>query len=174
MTDSPSAAGPLPDSYWAGERLLAGPLPQGPDRPALRAAVRALLGAGVSTVIDLRTPAEPPSIRAMLDKLSERAVWIGFPILDGAAPSRATLEAILDAIDGALARGHTVYVHCQGGRGRTGTVIAAWWIRHGVVRSVEAAIDALRQRRVGQPHGSRPSPETAAQLRLLRSLCDSR
>ena len=61
MTDSPSAAGPLPDSYWAGERLLAGPLPQGPDRPALRAAVRALLGAGVSTVIDLRTPAEPPS-----------------------------------------------------------------------------------------------------------------
>lgn len=162
-------AGPLPDSYWAAERLLAGPLPQGVDRPALRAAVRALLDAGVSTVIDLRTPAEPPSIRAMLDKLSGEAVWIGFPILDGAAPSRPTLVAVLDAIDASLARDHTVYVHCQGGRGRTGTVVAAWWIRHRVCADADAAVRELARRRVGQPHGAHPSPETGAQLRLLRA-----
>lgn len=165
-----SFAGPIPDSYWAADDLLAGPLPAGADRPALRAAVRALLDAGVRTVIDLRTPAEPPSIRSMLDKLSDEAVWIGVPILDGAAPSRAALEAILDAVDAAHARGRIVYVHCQGGRGRTGTVVAAWWMRHGVVGGVDAALAELRRRRAGLLHGAHPSPETGAQLRLLRAI----
>jgi len=164
--------GPLPDSYWADAgRLLAGPYPLlgRPDRSAQRAAVRALLDASIRCVIDLRTPAEPPSIRSLLDKLSDDAVWIGCPILDGAAPAVPQLEAILDAIDASLARDRPVYVHCQGGRGRTGTVIAAWWIRHGVC-DVEGALRELDARRVGQPHGDHPSPETGAQLRLLRSL----
>lgn len=164
-------AGPIPDSYWVAERLLAGPHPTSgaANREAERAAVRALLDAGVRTVIDLRTPVEPPSIRALLDKLAgEDAVWMGVPILDGAAPTDAQLVAILDAIDAAGARGRGVYVHCQGGRGRTGTVVACWWIRHAIF-APEDALAELGRRRHGQPNGARPSPETAPQLRLVRS-----
>lgn len=152
---------------------MAGPLPlrtlpEGADRGAQRAVVRALLDVGIRTVIDLRTPAEPPSIRSLLSKLSDDAVWIGMPILDGAAPSEPQLEMILDAIDASLARERPVYVHCQGGRGRAGTVVAAWWIRHGHY-DLEGALAALTERRVGQPHGAHPSPETGAQHRLLRT-----
>ncbi len=158
-------AHPLPDSYWADEgKLLAGPLPG-------RGEVRALLEAGVRTVIDLRTPSEPPSIRVAIERLSGGAidpVWVGLPVLDGAAPSESAMQTILDAIDASIARGRAVYVHCQGGRGRTGTVVACWWIRQGIY-DPEEALDALMQRRVGQPHGDRPSPETGAQLRLVRS-----
>ncbi len=163
---------PLPDSYWAEEsRLLAGPLPAGADRDAQRGAVRALLDAGIRTVIDLRTPVEPPSIRSLLEKLareSEDAAWLGFPILDGGAPSVGQMQTILDVIDASLARKRAVYVHCQGGRGRTGTVVACWWIRHGRYEP-EAALAELMRRRAGEPNGERPSPETGAQIRLVQS-----
>ncbi|MCB9598318.1 MAG: dual specificity protein phosphatase family protein [Sandaracinaceae bacterium] len=163
--------GPLPDAYWADpKRLLAGPHPLNhvSERAAQRARLRALLDAGIRTVIDLRTPVEPPSIRSLLDKLSEEATWVGVPILDGAAPTHPQLVTILDVIDASLARDRPVYVHCHGGLGRTGTVVACWWIRHGLF-SPEDALVELGVRRRGQPHGERPSPETAPQLRLVRS-----
>lgn len=163
--------GPVPDSYWAAERLLAGPHPLlgAADRAAERARLRALLDAGIRTVVDLRTPVEPPSVRSLLDKLGgEDAVWIGVPVLDGAAPTEAQMIAILDAIDAARARERGVYVHCQGGRGRTGTVVACWWIRHGLYDAA-GAFEELTRRREGLLHGAHPSPETAPQRRLVSS-----
>ncbi len=164
--------GPIDDSYWADPgRLLAGPCPWGETREALREQVRALIGVGIRTVIDLRTPAEPPGIRALFEKLSpsdDPGVWFGAPILDGDAPSRSQLALVLDTIDASLARGKPVYVHCAGGRGRTGTVIACWWIRHGVFEP-EAALEELMRRRAGHPAGHMPSPETGVQYRLVRS-----
>jgi hypothetical protein len=163
------SAHPIPDSYWAVEgRLLAGPLPSAPEREAHRALVRALLDAGVRTVIDLRAPNEPPSIRVLLDKMSDDAAWIGFPILNGGAPSVPGMQTILDVIDASAARDRIVYVHCQGGLGRTGTVVACHWIRHGHY-DPDGALAALGERRRGQPNGDRPSPETAVQLRLVKS-----
>jgi protein-tyrosine phosphatase len=132
--------------------------------------VRGLLDAGVRTVVDLRTAAEPPGIRSLFEKLAsdDAAAWTSFPILNGAAPTSALLELILDTIDAQLARERGVYVHCAGGRGRTGTVIACWWIRHGLFES-EQALEELKRRRQGLPNGHTPSPETDAQFRLVRS-----
>ncbi|MGE0786994.1 MAG: dual specificity protein phosphatase family protein [Sandaracinaceae bacterium] len=169
-------AGPIPDSYWAAAgALLAGPLPRADDRPALRAKVKALLDAGIRTVIDLRTPAEEPGIRVLFEKLAPSdtaVVWINVPILNGAAPNPAELDTILDAIDASVARDRPVYVHCQGGLGRTGTVVAAYWIRRREY-DLAGALDALARRRVGQPNGDRPSPESPAQHRCLKLLAGS-
>lgn len=169
MRPSPFA-GPLPDSYWVEDgKLLAGPLPCGADKAAQRANMRALLDAGVRTVIDLRTPMESPGIRVLFGKQAtdlEEVCWIGIPILNGAAPTIGELVTILDTIDAAIARRRPVYVHCQGGLGRTGTVAAAWWIRHGRF-DLEGALAELAARRVGQPNAAKMSPETAPQLRLL-------
>lgn len=162
---------PIADSYWVDPgRFLAGPLPAHEDRAVLRQRVSLLLDLGIRTVIDLRTPVEPPSIRALLDKLAGELdpVWFGAPILNGAAPTSAQMQAILDLIDASLARGRGVYVHCQGGLGRTGAVVACWWVRHGR-HDPESALAELMRCRVGQPHGDRPSPETPPQYRLVRS-----
>lgn len=164
------SAVPIPDSYWADPRILAGPLPVGIDREALRARVRGLLDAGVRTVIDLRAAGEPPGIQVLLDKLArsdEPVAWVGLPILNGAAPAEPLLELILDTIDASLARSRPVYLHCAGGRGRTGTVVACWWVRHGLYEP-EAALHELARRRADQPNGHMPSPESPAQWRMVR------
>ena len=36
------------------------------------------------------------------------------------------MVAILDSLDTAIADEHTIYLHCWGGIGRTGTVVGCW------------------------------------------------
>ena len=71
---------------------------------------------------------------------------------------------ILDTIDEALAEGHTVYVHCWGGIGRTGTVVGCHLVRHG--KQGEEALEEIA--RWWQTIEKRPrhprSPETEAQV----------
>ena len=161
---------PVPDAYWADPMILAGPLPTAADRDGLRVQLRGMLDAGVRTIVDLRTAAEPPGVRELFEKLArddQPVAWTGFPVLNGAAPSEPLLQLILDTMDASLARSRGVYVHCAGGRGRTGTVIACWWIRHGIFEP-EQALAELALRREGLPNGHMPSPETPAQWRLVR------
>jgi hypothetical protein len=163
--------GPIVGSYWASDgKLLAGPLPTADEREHLREQIRGLLSVGIRTVIDLRTPAEPPGIRPLLEKLAaedQAIAWVGIPILNGDAPSPSLLELTLDIIDASLARERAVYVHCAGGRGRTGTVVACWWIRHGRCEP-DAALDMLKTHRACLADCHLPSPETAGQVRIVR------
>jgi protein tyrosine phosphatase len=52
------------------------------------------------------------------------------PVVDGSMPSVEAMKAILDRIDEAIAAGGTAYIHCWGGRGRTGTAVCCWLVRH--------------------------------------------
>lgn len=76
-------------------------------------------------------------------------------------PSPEEMRAMLDLVDAELARGETVYVHCWGGVGRTGTLVACWLVRHGV--SGEEALGRLEDLRAASGKAHRPSPETAEQ-----------
>ena len=78
------------------------------------------------------------------------------PIRDFGVPTREELRRILNTIDDALSYGRTVFVHCRGGIGRTGTVLGAWLRRHG--HSAEEAFHKLGGR-----------PETEEQRELIRS-----
>ncbi|MBL4686518.1 MAG: dual specificity protein phosphatase family protein [Nannocystaceae bacterium] len=163
---------PIASSYWAqcGE-LLAGPHPCVGDRATQRASLRALAHAGIRTIVDLTTAGERPGVRVLWDKLAEddsECAWVGSPVLNGGIPSRAGMQLVLDTIDASRARGRPVYVHCMGGLGRTGTVVACWWIRHGIVEG-EHVFDALTTRRAGQPNAHSISPETAPQFRFIRA-----
>ena len=75
------------------------------------------------------------------------------------------LTRILDEIDEARGAGSTVYVHCWGGRGRTGTVVGCWLMRHGLDDGDPLARIA-RLRRDVEGAGA-PSPETAAQRAMV-------
>ena len=84
--------------------------------------------------------------------------------------SSEEMTAILDAIDGHLADGRTVYVHCWGGVGRTGTVIGCWLARHG--RQGEPALARLRELwRECPKSATRKSPETEEQERYVLEWC---
>jgi hypothetical protein len=146
----------LPAHYAVTEGVIAGAYPDSPE------AVRALERRGVTVFVDLTHPSDPlDGYSSFLDG-SRR---IAHPIPDMGTPTAGHVMQILDDIDAERAEGGTVYVHCWGGVGRTGTVIGCWIARHG--RDGGDAIARIAELRRGVP-GGRPSPETAGQVALVR------
>ncbi|WP_313297658.1 ATP-binding cassette domain-containing protein [Diaphorobacter sp.] len=62
------------------------------------------------------------------------------PVYDREAPSMGQIQMLLKRMEVLLAQGEVLAVHCLGGLGRTGTVIAAWLVREGLT-----AQEALRR-----------------------------
>ena len=145
-----------PAHYRVAEGLLAGAY------PGSRNAVDALEDAGVTVFVDLTHTMDPPDGYA---HLLRRASRISHPIPDFGVPEAEEMTRILDDVDAARDAGGTVYVHCFGGVGRTGTVIACWLVRHGLDRGDAVATLAELRHAVA---GARRSPETAAQVALVR------
>ena len=69
------------------------------------------------------------------------------PIVDMEAPTQDQLERCLSAIERAHAQKLGVAVHCTAGLGRTGTVLAAWFVTQGL--SAQNAIARVRRLRPG-------------------------
>ena len=51
------------------------------------------------------------------------------PTVDFTPPQLADIEQALEYIEQQRAAGHTVYIHCKAGRGRSATVAMCWLIR---------------------------------------------
>lgn len=168
---------PIPDSYWVTHptpfpgRLLAGEYPGAKDPDEATRKLGRFLDAGVTTFLDLTEEGESelrPYAAAAESLATARGLALThrrLPILDLGVPSRQQMAAILDTIDAALARGETVYVHCYGGIGRTGTVVGCWLVRHGLGGA--AAIAQIAAWRAGTPDGWKASPETRAQRGMI-------
>jgi protein-tyrosine phosphatase len=157
--------GPIPDSYWVDPgRLCAGEYPCARDPAEAAKKLRRICAAGIDTFIDLTEEGEYglAPYTEHLDGLHYKRL----PIADLGVPTDERMTAILDAIDQALSRGRTVYVHCYGGVGRTGTVVACHLIRRGA--SAESALAAIAEWRRETPDGGRMSPETREQLRFVQ------
>jgi protein-tyrosine phosphatase len=72
---------------------------------------------------------------------------------------------ILDEIDQNITEGKNIYLHCYGGKGRTGTVVGCYLVRHGTpVISVLGKIQELRKDIPGSNH---KSPETDKQRKMV-------
>jgi len=71
-----------------------------------------------------------------------------FPIRDVSVPTSAeALVPVVERILGALREGHTVVVHCRGGLGRSGVVVACCLVALGT--DAECAMAAVRAARTG-------------------------
>lgn len=176
---TPELPTPFDRSYWARPgQLLAGCYPGDLDPSAANQKLKGLIQCGVSTVINLMEANETGhSGEPFIDYVPRLQDWaqsneasiscLRFPIRDLSVPSVAEMRQILDVIDDALAQNKTVYVHCWGGRGRTGTVIACHLLRHRLVSEGEAlaALEALTEhkRRVFWP-----TPESSSQREFVK------
>jgi atypical dual specificity phosphatase len=157
------------ETFWIepGD-LLAGTYPGAAEDATARRRLAELAAAGVTLVVDLTDADDPlapyePLLPPALRRLS-------VPVRDFDVPSLAELERALDAIDAELDRGGAVYVHCRGGCGRTGTVVAAWLVRRG--RSADEALARFAE--LSLPVSGRPCPERAAQSALVRAYAAAR
>src|SRR5262245_30327019 len=83
------------------------------------------------------------------------------PIDDFTAPTQEQLDRCLSVIERALSQEMGVAVHCTAGRGRTGTILGAWFVTQGL--SAEQAIAKIRTLRPG-------SIETEEQERAIEEL----
>ncbi len=171
---------PFGRAYWVeAGRLLAGCYPGDPEPGKAEPKARRLVSVGIRHVVNLMeaderdgqgrrfAPYEPHLARAAAE-VGAHATTVRLPIRDMDVPTRNHMVRILDEIDAALAAGKPVYVHCWGGRGRTGTVVGCWLARHGRALG-QAALDRIRVLRRGLDDEHAPSPEAVEQMALVRS-----
>jgi len=171
---------PFPRSYWVRPgRLLAGYYPGDVTKEAAAEKISSLLDAGIQCVVNLVEEDEKgaggKSLRSYATLLAGEArsrhidvSYVRIPIPDVSVPSVSTMRLILGAIDSALDEGRPTYVHCWGGRGRTGTVVGCYLARHRTETDEDALTTIARLRR-GEETGSKASPETVEQCDMVRA-----
>lgn len=133
--------------------------------------LRWLLQNGINSFLDLTEEGEGnlPAYSDLLEieagKINSRVKYKPFPIRDFDVPTVPEMSQILKWITAGIADGDTLYVHCYGGKGRTGTVIGCYLVEQGYTG--EAAINQIAILR-GDPPGSRVvSPETLEQKNMV-------
>lgn len=168
---------PFPNSYWLEPgRILCGEYPRDFDDLGDHEGMAAILEAGVRVFLDLTEEGELKPYRdlagtaaASLGIPPGELAFLRHPIRDVSVPRRTgDMREILRSVRRERHRGRPLYLHCWGGRGRTGTVAGCLLNEVFGHRGGEAlAVLADRWRACAKSEGS-DSPETGEQRRYVR------
>lgn len=168
---------PFARSYWGVPgQILAGFYPGDRDPVVALNKLNALLECGVTHVCSLMERTEVdhagrrfeeygPALWELARQRGRAMALLQSPIRDVSVPTAAQMTTTLDAIDQVLAGGGVIYVHCWGGRGRTGTVLGCWLARHGERDALGKLADLTAVKR----EHFRQVPETAEQQQFVRN-----
>lgn len=156
VADTGAPASAMPGFSWVVDDLLAGlPLPGGAYDRSTRDDLRYLSQQGVDELVSLTiTPPDPDLVDAL------GLAHTHLPIPDFQAPTPSQIDAFVARVEAARSGGSQVAVHCHAGMGRTGTLLATWFVYDGL--SASEAIDRVRLMRPG-------SIESASQLQSIHS-----
>lgn len=178
---SESSAPPVDRSYWVVDGMfLAGAYPGSPVAAQHRQRIEGLWHAGLRTFVSLMEETERNNARQLFTpyydvlqelaaRSNESAAHLRFAVRDLSVPTPAVMQSILDAIDHSLKADRSVYLHCFGGVGRTGTVVCCWLLRHGFATPT-TVVPLLGQLRRADRHAcGRRAPETSAQIEFVES-----
>ena len=128
-------------TYWIlPGKLMAGAYPAHPKNKEHREIITSLIGCGITDFINLvwddETGMGGKSFRGYINDYRDavpkrmKPVMHNFPIPDEEVPEEAYMIQILDKVDELLKLGRVPYIHCWGGKGRTGTVVGCWLVRN--------------------------------------------
>jgi protein-tyrosine phosphatase len=160
-------------AWWVPpERLLAGEYPGAKREARAREKIGCLLGAGIDSFVDLTEDGVMAPYEHLLDDVARetgRAApsYRRFPIPDVHIVGDDDYDKTLAHIRNELDAGKVVYVHCWGGKGRTGTVIGCWLIENDAL-DYEAVMRRLQELRAGTRKAHERVPESSAQRDVLR------
>lgn len=161
---------PFPRSYWVDPAwLLAGAYPGSSKPEEAVSKLARLLDVGITSVISLMETQErnhsgqpfvdySEGIARLAEKRGQKVGCFRYAVVDGSVPSHETMKTILDRLDQTLNTGGSAYVHCWGGRGRTGTAVCCWMIRHAIV-TPNQALDHLQTLIRHNAQAFYPTPE---------------
>jgi protein-tyrosine phosphatase len=171
---------PFDRSYWVVPgRLLAGVYPSSDNQAEATDKLQRLLEVGVRHIINLTEPVEKnwkgvplsdyePELKTLATQQNLQIVCRRHLIRDLDVPSIATMKIILNEIDEAIQASMTAYLHCWGGRGRTGLVVGCFLARHRMMMG-ESALKMIRYLRRTDAKADTEAPETLAQLEFVRT-----
>lgn len=168
---------PIPNCYLlAHGQVYGGEYPGALEPAKAREKVAALLDAGITVFVDLTAPADRmlPYDVILAEEAAARgidAVRVSIPVPDMGIASPEVMHRILDEIDARVAEGRSVYVHCWGGVGRTGTVIGCHLVRRGsdgdtALATVRERFGSMSAKKV-TAHGG-VSPQTPEQREMVQ------
>lgn len=169
---------PFDRSYWViPGRFLAGEIPSSAEPSKRLDKAKSLVRVGVDTVINLMEPGEKTFQGHVLadyrDELARSAKRYGrevevisFPVRDLSVPDVSLMRDVLRTIDQRLGQGRTVYVHCWGGVGRTGTVVGCYLLEHRMA-TTDTVMETIRYLKRTTPIKDRQSPETQEQVDFI-------
>ena len=169
---------PFNRSYWiVPEKLLAGGYPGSEDPVEEERNLKGLIQAGIRHVISLMEPQEfnppddpfPPYVdhmESIAKKLKISVTFDQISIKDFSVPTERQMIRILNQIEMCIKYDKPVYVHCWGGKGRTGTVVGCYLARYGIAAGNDV-IKMIKELRKNTECFSDPSPETTKQISMV-------
>ena len=98
-----------------------------------------------------------------------KGIYRNFPIPNGGVPTEQQLNDIMDLIKSYHQNGKSVYIHCVGGHGRSGTIAAIYigkLYRLNGTKAIEV-IETLHNSRKDMGRKRAPAPETKSQVSFI-------
>lgn len=147
--------------------VFAGEYPRDRDEDIAKEKIKRFIDFGISHFIDLTEEGE---LRPYSHLLPENVSYLRFPIKDVSAPNSVeAVKKLISEIEEYQNSGQRCYIHCWGGVGRTGTIVACYLAHIMKSSNIEEVLLDLRKSFSMMPKSKyRMTPETALQRMFIR------
>lgn len=163
---------PLYQSYYVDRKLFAGEYPGDKYGELAETKLKRMRHFGVRHFVDLTEEGELNPYRQLLPSDTG---YLRFPIKDVDVPgSVEAVHQLIGNIEYLMQQDGYTYIHCWGGVGRTGTIMACYEAWQMEDPTLEKALTAMRSNFRNMPKSAhRKSPETHEQIDFVHRFVDS-